>query len=558
MSLKELARKVRDSLNIVEVVSEHISLKKVGRNYVGLCPFHSETKPSFTVSEEKQIFRCFGCGVGGDVIAFYAKINGLDFVEAVKELAERAGIDYKLKDLSSKEDRKKRELIEINERAARYFRHLLETSPEAEEAREYLRERGIDKETSKEFFLGYAPSEGSALVSHFRLLGLELSLVETLGLVAKREDGSFYDRFRGRIIFPIRDLSGAFVGFGGRILAEGDPKYLNTPESPVFNKGRLLYGFYEAKVHIRAKDEALLVEGYFDVLSLWQHGIRNAVASCGTALTKDHLKLMKRFTKNWFLVFDGDEAGRKAALRAIRICYEEGIFPKVVFLPEGEDPDSLVRKKGPEAFLELKDRATSSLEFAVSYLVEVFGRSAEGKSVVASELRELLSVIPDPVVQYEYRREAARRLAVPENYLVGKRRWVSERREDGGINSFERSLLLFAVHCPESRERLEELGVEEFLETPAAQKLYKALKGVEEEFFDPEVQELYSDLVLSPAPDGPPEKVLQEIRRALFRERLRREMEAIRGREDLFRISELFSRLKTISSGEGAYEPHEK
>ncbi len=581
MSLKEAAARIKDRVNIVDFISEHLALKKVGRNYVGLCPFHAESKPSFTVSEEKQIFRCFGCGAGGDLIGFYMRLTGLSFPEAVKELAQRYGVPLQVSPEESSQDLHRKELYRINERAARFFQRLLETSEEAAKARDYLQERGLGKDTIRTFLLGYAPQEGGALTSHLRLAGVDLKLAEEAGVIIQREDGTFYDRFRGRLIFPIRDGAGRIVAFGGRVLGEGEPKYLNSPETPVYHKGRILYGFHEARTYIREADQGFVVEGYFDLLSLWEAGIRNVVASCGTALTKDHVKLLKRLTRQWFLVFDADSAGEKAAIRALELFWAEGVFPKVVFLPPGEDPDSLVRKSGAEAFWAEVHRAREGLTFLLGHLLKEHGSSPEGKSETVRTLRSFLAQIPDAVVKYEYQRLAADRLGLPEKLLLPSAA-AEERKppEDSEITGtpFERAILQFMVHHPHRVSDLKALGVEDFLVSPGYKELFgKILQALEEGqpiegliLSSPEEQALFSDLLFSPPPEEAPERVLEEIRYTLLRERLRKErariLEAIReaetsGRkESLHRLLQRYRELclQTNCRGEGAYEPFQE
>lgn len=582
MSLNEAVFRIKETVNIVDFISEYVALKKVGRNYVGLCPFHSESKPSFTVNEEKQIFRCFGCGAGGDVIGFYMRIAGLSFVEAVKELARRFNIPIKETPYDSEIDEKRKALYRINEKAARFFRHFLETSPEAERARAYLKERGLSGETAKIFLLGYAPEGGGILASHLRLSGVELPLAEEAGVVIRREDGSFYDRFRGRLIFPIRDVSGRVVAFGGRILADGEPKYLNSPETPVYHKSRILYGCYESRTYIRQKDSGFLVEGYFDLLTLWDRGIRNVVASCGTALTREHVKLLRRLSRNWYLVFDADPAGERAAVKALGLFFQENLFPKVVFLPSGEDPDSLVRNFGPEAFFREVERAKEALPFLLEYLLREYGTSPQGKSAVVKELREILSGIPDPVIRYEYFRISAERLGLPVPLLLSEsRRETSSPKGTSSTGTpFERALLQFLIHFPSFAAELRALRAEEFLKTPAFRALFEnIMKALEDNlpletlsFSDVDLQALFSELLFSPPPDEPPEEVWAQIKSRLLRERFNqektdilsaiREAESSGQKENLLRLLQEYRNLCLQNllkcRGEGEYESVQK
>jgi len=580
VSLREAASRIRESLNIVDVISEFVVLKKVGRNYVGLCPFHAETKPSFTVSEEKQLFRCFGCGVGGDVIGFYMRVNGLSFGEAVRELARKYHLPLptSLRE-PPEEDRERKELYRINEQAARFFERMF-SAPEGAQAREYLRRRGLSENIRRAFLLGYAPAEGGALTSHLRLAGVDLRLAEKAGVLVAREDGTYYDRFRGRLIFPIRDLTGRVAAFGGRILGEGEPKYLNSPESPIYHKSRVLYGLYEARPFLREKGHGLVVEGYFDLLSLWERGFRNVVATCGTALTEEHVRTLKRFCREWYLVFDGDEAGRKAAFRAVGLFFSQGLFPQVVFLPEGEDPDSLVRRD-PGAFQEALKAAHKALDFLTEYLLALYGRGPEGKAQVVRELQEILGRLPDAVVRHEYLRLAARRLDLPESFLLSKRasRANFPESEKKGGSPWGRQLLQFLLQWPSRAEELALLSPEEFLEDLERRLYEEILAGVREgysperlTFTEPECQALFSELLFSAPLEKSPEEVLAQIRAWILRRRLEQraremqrtiqELEA-RGREEevaglLRAYTELCRQFPKECQGEGVYEPLQK
>ncbi len=578
MSLKEVAAQLKEKVNLVDFISEHVPLRKVGRNYQGLCPFHSDSKPSFTVSEEKQIFRCFGCGAGGDLIGFYMKLTGLSFAEAVKDLARKYGIPLPER-TESASDKKRAPLYELNEKARRFYQHLLETSPQAAVAREYLKERGLSGATTRTFSLGYAPPDGGALVSHLRLLKADLALAEQAGLIVARGEGSYYDRFRGRLLFPWRDQQGRVVAFGGRILGAGEPKYLNSPESPIYHKGRLLYGLYEARSYIREKDQGLLVEGYFDLLSLWEHGLRNVVACSGTALTSEQVKILRRLSRNWFLIFDADPAGRKAAFRAVGLFFKEGLFPRVVFLPPGEDPDSLVRKD-PGLFLRQLEASQEALPFLLHYLEEEYGRSPEGKSALLRELRPLLEAIPDAVVRHEYFRWVAEKLSLPLKVVLSKSPSQISFTSDSGVGLSEKVLLQFLVHHPHYLSQIESSVLEDLLPTPEGRALLKKLKEALEEGYSLEtltleeagLQALYSELLFSPPPEDSPEVIWAHIQRYLWRQRLRQEQAAMlaaikeaeaRGqKESLQRLLEEYRRLcgsnPLKGCGEGRYEPTQK
>ncbi|MGZ3596708.1 MAG: DNA primase, partial [Syntrophales bacterium] len=314
---------VKRRADIVDLVSEYVTLKKGGKNFLGLCPFHKEKTPSFTVNRDKQIFYCFGCGEGGNVLTFLMKMSEMSFPEAVRHLAGKTGVIIPERILTRQEKESssvRNEVSHINKMAAAYFAKNL-FSQAGKEARDYLRKRGIQDDVIKEFGLGYALDGWRHLRDYFEKASISLKLVEQSGLVIPKANGggSFYDRFRGRLIFPIEDVGGSVIAFGGRIIGSGEPKYLNTSESPVYIKGRNLYGLNRTKEDIRKKGYAILVEGYFDLITLWASGVRNVIATLGTALTREHVDLMRRYTSHVAVVFDPDEAGKKALTRSIEL-----------------------------------------------------------------------------------------------------------------------------------------------------------------------------------------------------------------------------------------------
>ena len=357
---------IRNVANIVEIVGEYIPLKKIGKNYVGLCPFHNETSPSFTVSEEKQIFHCFGCGIGGNVFHFLMRYRQCSFREAVEEVANRYGLSLPKTKMTPKEEeayRLKKDILTINEQAARFYHQYLTEEKDAERAREYLRARGIGRDTISDYMLGYAPSRWDALTQFLQRKGVSTALAVQGGLLIEREDGGVYDRFRDRIIFPIFDSRGRVIAFGGRVLGDGLPKYINSPETPVYQKGFCLYGVNVAKVWSQKEGKVILVEGYFDLLSLHARGIRYAVASLGTALTPAQIRLLKRLSPHIILIYDGDTAGKKAAKRSIPLFLKEDILVDIALLPENQDPDSFISQVGKEGFLNLLSQAKPLIDW---------------------------------------------------------------------------------------------------------------------------------------------------------------------------------------------------
>ena len=396
----EAIRAVRERASLSEVVSDVVALRRRSRSAVGLCPFHAEKTPSFTVSEERGFFHCFGCGEHGDVFAFVMKTQSLSFPEAVRRVAERFGVP--LPEEAGEPAQRREPLAAVNAAAAAFFRAELRGSGGGR-ALAYLRGRGVSEEMIERFGLGWAPGGGEALARHLRTKGLPLEDALTAGLVMRRDrpDGraGVLDRFRDRVMFPITDASGKVIAFGGRILpdrpASGDPppKYLNSAESPVFRKGHTLYGLALARDAIRKSDRAVVVEGYLDVIALAQAGIGEVVAPLGTALTAEQLRLLRRFTETVIACFDGDSAGRRAAARSFPVFLEAGLWGRGAFLPAGEDPDTFVRARGRAALEGLLAPAEPLVEAFVGELAgpkrDAVGRHAEAAREVARLLRRV-------------------------------------------------------------------------------------------------------------------------------------------------------------------------
>jgi DNA primase len=384
---------VKRRADIVDLVSEYVTLKKGGKNFLGLCPFHKEKTPSFTVNRDKQIFYCFGCGEGGNVLTFVMKMSDMSFPEAVRHLAGKTGVIIPERVLTRHEKESsslRNEVSRVNKMAAAYFSKNL-FSQAGKEARDYLRKRGIQDEVIKEFGLGYALDGWRHLRDYFEKAGISLKLVNQSGLVIPKANGggSFYDRFRRRLIFPIEDVGGSVIAFGGRIIGDGEPKYLNTSESPVYIKGRNLYGLNRTKEDIRKRGYVILVEGYFDLITLWASGIRNVIATLGTALTRDHVDLLRRYTSHVVAVFDPDEAGKKALTRSIELFLSGNMHAKGVVLPDGYDPDQYLRTHGKESFMEIIDNAQSLVDY---YIENVIGKVATFEEK-KDALREAVSFI---------------------------------------------------------------------------------------------------------------------------------------------------------------------
>jgi DNA primase len=386
---------IRSAANIVDVISEYVQLRKRGKNFIGLCPFHNEKTPSFTVSEDKQIYHCFGCHSGGNVFKFMMEYEKISFLESVQEMAHRYGVELELNEEESSERQSEQEILyDLNTEAARYFSNNLLNHIDGEIAREYFQKRKLKPQTLRAFGLGYSLPGWDNFVSYSQEKKLDLERAISLGLIGQGNDGRLYDKFSGRIIFPIFSPNGRVVAFAGRILAGKDSnnaKYLNSPESSIYTKGRVLYGLSFAKDDIRKLDKAILVEGYMDLISLHQAGIKNVVAVSGTALTEEQVQLISRYTKNVVLLFDADTAGIKASMRSIELLLRKDIEIKIASLPSGEDPDSYVNNFGREKFEEIIKRAQNFLEYQSAYY-ESQGMF-EDSSKSADAIRELVKPI---------------------------------------------------------------------------------------------------------------------------------------------------------------------
>lgn len=410
-------------VDVVEVVGERVTLKKAGRNHSGLCPFHQEKTPSFTVSGDKQFYHCFGCGANGNALRFLMEYDKLRFPEAVEQLASRLGLEVPREGdddpRAQARERKRKEAVNLLELAGSFYRERLKM-PEAGAARTYLEERGLSREIQQAFGVGYAPDAWDGLKHHLGERGIADSVQVEYGLLVQHEDsGRTYDRFRDRVMFPIRDLRGRTLGFGGRVLGDARPKYLNSPETPVFHKGRELYGLYEARQAEGRLERLLIVEGYMDVLALAQFGIRNVVATLGTATTEDHLNRLFRLVPDVVFCFDGDRAGRQAAVRALNTVLPlmiDGRQARFLFLPEGEDPDSLVRNEGTAAFEERIECASPLSEF-------LFEQAAQGRDLghleererYASQVLTAIARLPEGVLKSILLAELSRRTGVDES-----------------------------------------------------------------------------------------------------------------------------------------------
>ena len=420
----EAIQHIRERASLIEVVSDVVTLRKRGRTVVGLCPFHTEKTPSFTVSEERGFYHCFGCGEHGDVFGFVMKTQSLAFPEAIRAVAQRFGLP--VPEGGESERRGGDPLLAVNAAAAAFFRKAL-AAPGGTRARAYLAERGVGDEIAARFGLGYAPGTGDALARQLRSDGHPVEHALTLGLVSRRDSGGVYDRFRDRLMFPIADATGRIVAFGGRILPGGrasagdaPPKYLNSPESPLFHKGHMLYGLPQARDAIRRRAQAIVVEGYLDVIALAEAGIEEVVAPLGTALTADQLRVLRRLCDAVVACFDGDDAGRRAAARSFATFVEAGLWGRGVFLPAGEDPDTFVRRQGREA---LETLVASAEPLVDAFLADLAGprRDAVARNVeAAKDVARILKRVRSPLEFEVLVHLAAERLRVREELLRGE------------------------------------------------------------------------------------------------------------------------------------------
>jgi DNA primase len=422
----QIIQQIRDRVDLVELVGRFVTLKKAGRNYKGLCPFHGEKTPSFNVSPDRQAFYCFGCQEGGNAITFLMKIENLSFPEAARALAQQHGIE--IPESEPGERGLAERLFEANEVAQAAYRAALAVP--GNPAAAYLERRGIDAESIERFGIGFAPDRWDYVAQRLREHKLGAELGERAGLLAPRSSGGHYDRLRGRVIFPIRDVRGRILGFGGRAIADGqEPKYLNTPESPIFRKREAFYGFPFALDPIRREQRAVVVEGYFDLVALHRAGIPAALATCGTALSSEHARNLKRRTREVVLFFDGDEAGQRAMERALEVLLPEGLQLSAALLPAGEDPDSLLRREGAGALRAVVEGAVPALERVITRAIERGRSTPAEKARAVADVAPLLAAIPAAVEAGEFARQLALRLDVDPHHVEAAVR-AARRGED--------------------------------------------------------------------------------------------------------------------------------
>lgn len=438
MFSEEVIQKIKEENDIVDIVSDVVTLKKTGKNYLGRCPFHNEKTPSFTVSSEKQIYKCFGCGEAGNVITFVMKTRNMSFPEAVKLLGEKVGIVVEDSDSTSKSSETKdkyKHMYDMNIQAGRYFYSNLK---KFKAPYEYLKGRGITDNTIKKFGIGFALDNWQGIRFYLKQRGFSEEEILELGLTTKNEKGNIYDRFRNRIIFPVFNVSGRVIGFGGRVLDDSKPKYLNSPETPIFHKGTNLYGLNLA-IKNNSTRTVIMVEGYMDVISLSQQGVTNVVATLGTALTEGQCKLLKRYIDTVIVSFDSDAAGQNATIRGLDILQKSGFELKILQIPKGKDPDEFIRTYGKEKFLSLVEKALPLIDFKLKIAEK--GIDFSRKEMVVKYLRKVVIVLKDldPLERAVYIKQVSERCGIGEEAIMqylskNNNKYIQNNKNNNNIN----------------------------------------------------------------------------------------------------------------------------
>ncbi len=486
---------LKRTVDIVELISQFVQLKRGGQNHMGLCPFHSEKDPSFTVSQTKQMFHCFGCKKGGDVFAFWMEYHKISFPEAMRDLAEKYNITLPQKQMTSLEKEKmtlKTRIFKINEAAATYFHHILTKTNEGKPGREYLAKRSIPKEIILEFRLGYAPEKWDGLIKFLKQKQSDMDTAEKAGLIIPNKKGGYYDRFRGRVIFPIDDLRQQIVGFGGRVLDDSLPKYLNTPETPVFHKGELLFGLHAALQAIRESGRVVIVEGYTDALALKMHEFKEVVATLGTALTDKHIRAIKGYAREAVVVFDPDSAGKTAAMKSLSAFLNEGLASKVMILPEGDDPDSFVNKHGRDGFVRLLRQSIPMFDFFLDMKLSQGGDQIEGQVRALEDILPVLSQLKNEALRSYYIRHLAEKLNITESAVVielkkwgttpsykGKAQGSRKVRSDSSVrNQDDQYFMNLLIHHPQTMDRLMNQDFKVVLSDPMIKEIFDTMIAI--------------------------------------------------------------------------------
>ena len=464
----DFVEQLKSTADIVSVVGEYVRLRKSSAyRYTGLCPFHSEKTPSFTVHVSKQFYHCFGCGKSGDIFKFVMEMDRLTFPEAVRAVAEKCGIAVPKPRERSPEERRENQqrtaLVEMHREAAAFYTRALNSTSEGKVAHAYLEDRGLNDETIERFALGYAPSSGDALLRHLKTKYAE-KLLESSGLFSREQSGRLYDRFRRRIIFPIANESGKIIAFGGRALGDDNPKYLNSPETPIYTKSNVLYHLDRAKESIRKNDFAVLVEGYMDTIAVARAGITNVVASCGTSLAEGQMKLLGRFSRHVVVNYDPDTAGQAATERSLTLLLEKEFDARVLALPSGADPDKFIKENGPEEYARRLRDAPPYLDYLIGRARQMDRSTAEGKLAAVNFLMPYAQRVPNRLLRSELASKIASELRVEEPVLrEALRRAIAERRSEvkpkaelmtPSVRPAERRLMQMLVEAEGFRENL--------------------------------------------------------------------------------------------------------
>lgn len=499
----DTVEEVRNRSDIVEVISAYIPLKQKGKNFWALCPFHHEKTASFSVNPEKQIFYCFGCNAGGSVFNFLMQYEKMEFPEAVRALAEKYGIDVKTsKDTAGPSI--SNELYKVNDLAASFYHDILLKKGAGDAARQYLDKRGISEKTFKEFRLGYAPDSWDSLITYTKKNGISEGLLVKTGLAVQSKKGGYHDMFRKRLLFPIFNVRGKVIGFGGRALVGNDsPKYLNSPDTRLYNKGRELYGLSHARDYIKENGYIIIVEGYMDFLTPFQGGVRNIVATLGTALTIEHIRLIKRYTPNAVIVYDGDAAGELASLRGLDMLLEEGLNVRIVTLPEGFDPDDYVRSRGAQEFREKTSSGAKDLfDYKLGLLLSKYDKSRlENKAVISREMLQTISKIDNAIIRSGYIKRLAEKLNVAESAILEELKKVktspvrvntrsgrgtaipsvqASAKADVPVVLAEKMALGLLLEIPDVLPEVEDILSPEYFNTPQMQRIADAILKLKE------------------------------------------------------------------------------
>ena len=555
---QDFIERVREAADIIDVISQYVNLKRSGKSYRGLCPFHPDRTPSFFVDPEKGVYHCFGCGASGNVFRFIMEMEHITFQEALLNLARRYGIEIPQRP----QDRRTLRLTEVTTWASREYHRLL-FSDVGKEALNYLRKRKFQDEILINFAVGFSPPSGKFLIELAKSKKIPLSLLAETGLITRGENGDYFDYFRHRIIFPIKNPSGTVIAFGGRGLAENAiPKYINSPDTRIFKKGEIVFGLPEAKGAIRELNEVLIVEGYLDVLALHQEGFKNVLAPLGTALTEKQSRLISRYTKKAILLFDGDEAGEKAVRRSLPVLLKWGVAPKVGLFPEGEDPASLVEKGRVDLLKETIEKAYELVPF---YFIEGFeDRETFQKRKFLEEVVDTISQSPDPILRAVYLKELAQRAGVMEELLkealekkVGVR--LTTRDTSRKTYTMEFKLISYSLLDEGLKKRVQEGIIEDDLKDRRAKEVFSMIKsGMTREEILAEIDNKLRESIIEILIDAPDlGAVTQRVEKFLLEKALKRHKKALleaeeRGdKEKTMKHLMEIKRIKSLLGGKG-------